>query len=38
VWGVAVNAVGDIFIASSPAARIRAVDAKTGMIAWITAP
>jgi len=38
VWGVAVNAVGDIFIASPPAARIRAVDAKTGMIAWITAP
>ena len=38
VWGVALNAAGDLFIASPPAARIRAVDAKTGTIAWITAP
>ena len=32
VWGVVVNSAGDLYIASPPAARVRKVDAKTGVI------
>jgi streptogramin lyase len=38
VWGVVVNAAGDLYIASPPAARVRRVDAKTGMITSIGTP
>ena len=38
VWGVVVNAAGDLYIASPPAARVRKVDAKTGIITSIGAP
>jgi streptogramin lyase len=37
-WGVVVNAAGDLFIASPPAARVRKVDAKTGVITAVGAP
>jgi len=38
VWGVVVNAAGDLFIASPPAARVRKVDAKTGIITAVGTP
>src|SRR3954468_11208617 len=38
VWGVVVNSAGDLFIASPPAARVRKVDAKTGVITSIGTP
>ena len=38
VWGVVVNSAGDLFIASPPAARVRKVDAKTGVITSLGAP
>jgi hypothetical protein len=37
-WGVVVNAAGDLFIASPPAARVRRVDAKTGVITSVGSP
>ena len=37
-WGVVVNAAGDLFIASPPAARVRKVDAKTGIITAVGTP
>jgi streptogramin lyase len=37
-WGVVVNSAGDLFIASPPAARVRTVDAKTGVIASVGSP
>jgi len=38
VWGVVVNAAGDLYIASPPAARVRKVDAKTGIITSVGTP
>jgi streptogramin lyase len=38
VWGVVVNSAGDLYIASPPAARVRKVDAKTGVISSVGAP
>ena len=38
VWGVAVNSAGDLYIASPPAAAVRKVDAKTGIITTLGAP
>ena len=38
VWGVAVNSAGDLYIASPPAAAVRKVDAKTGIITTLGQP
>ena len=38
VWGIIVNAAGDLYIASPPAARVRKVDAKTGIITSVGTP
>ena len=38
VWGIAVNSAGDLFVASPPSARVRRVDAKTGVISALTKP
>jgi len=38
VWGVAVSAAGDLFVASPPSARVRRVDGKTSVISALTKP
>jgi len=38
VWGVVVNGAGDLYIASPPAARVRKVDGKTGVITSVGTP
>ena len=37
-WGVVVNSAGDVYIASPPAARVRRVDARTGLITAVGTP